>query len=87
MSTQHVNITSTDAVLNNLMAGVRYSILVSAVTNAHSRINSSVITILTCRLIYFIMLVLTLWLLITVNTALFQIRLQPIGNCEEWIVS
>ena len=23
----------------------------------------------------------------TVNTALFQIRLQPIGNCEEWTVS
>ena len=26
-------------------------------------------------------------ILMTVNTALFQIRLQPIGNCEEWTVS
>ena len=31
--------------------------------------------------------IITYSIFLTVNTALFQIRLQPIGNCEEWTVS
>ena len=52
-STQSINTTDTNIVLNNLLAGVQYSIVVTAITNTGRRIDSNRITGLTCRLNYF----------------------------------
>ena len=85
--TQYMNSTKTNIVLTKLTAGVQYSIITSAFTNIGRRIYSNTVTVLTCRLTYFVVLLLELLFFSIVNTALFQIRLRPIGNCEEWIVS
>ena len=48
---QSINITNTNIVLTNLSSGVRYSIVVTAITETGERIDSDTVTGRTCTFI------------------------------------
>ena len=87
-SQQFVNITNTSIVLTNLSSGVQYSIVVTAITETDERIDSDTVTGRTCTFVGILYCTIAIiFSQYTVNMALFQIRLRPIANCEEWTVS
>ena len=80
------NSTTTRITLSDLVPGVQYSINVTAVTTTGGRITSTTVTATTCEFVPFVKLF-HCFCFYVVTTALFQIRLRPIGNCLDWIVS
>ena len=85
-STLSTNSTTSSITLSDLVPGVEYSINVTAVTTTGGRITSRTVTTTTCEfLLCQAFSFLSHSLLAT--TALFQIRILPVGDCLKWIVS
>ena len=82
---QFVNIPSTNIVLTNLSSGVQYSIVVTAITETDGRIDSDTVTGRTCTFVDIFVYIVVI--IIYSKSGIFQIRLTPIANCEEWTVS
>ena len=87
-STLSTNSTTTRITLSDLVPGVEYSINVTAVTTTGERITSTTVTAVTCEFVSLLLNVIILYHFhFLVTTTLFQLRIGPIPNCFEWIVS
>ena len=85
--TLSINSTTTSITLSDLVPGVEYSINVTAVTTTGGNITSTTVTAITCKFGLFLLCIFLNNCYYLVTTALFQLRLRPIPDCYEWIVS